>query len=182
MNIFFILLVVFSFLYYIYESYVAPTIKYGLRFELFALRDELRRVEILSVDKINHELYDFMEAAISESISRLDDFNIANIIKVQYEKKKSKNFIQKYRKKIEMLDSCEIVEIKSIDKKIGTISLKAFLVNSGGWVIFLLPVIVFTIIVDLIINRVYKFVRSSGRKFFYYEMTTNNLNGMTVVH
>jgi len=152
MEIFIIIVFSVALWHYIYENLIAPNLRLKIIHDLFTERDNLYAIKILEdtqeVDKKAIEIIDqnikFMKVRMSEiTINRLLQFQ-----KLYKSDEKLRSKIDSQELKI---SSSKNSDIKNIDKKLNNIAINALLINSGGWLIYLLPLAIIKVMfTDLI--------------------------------
>jgi hypothetical protein len=63
--------------HFIYESIVAPSLRLKIRYDLFALRDELRFLKIKRGSSLDDKHYVYLQDSINTMISHLARYDIA---------------------------------------------------------------------------------------------------------
>lgn len=152
MEIFIIIVFSMASWHFIYESLIAPNLRLKIRHDLFIERDKLYAIKISAdtqtVDKTAIEIIDqnikFMKV-------RMPEITLHSLVQF----KKLYESDEKLRSKIDSIElkisSAENNDIKNIDKKLNRIATNAFLVNSGGWLIYILPLAILkAMLTDLI--------------------------------
>jgi len=132
MEIVLIILIVLAFYHYIYENAVAPSIRLKLRYKLFMLRDELRRLKMQKPDVINDALFRQIEGSIHSSVKFLPLFNFVLLYRMIKSYRNDLRLKAEVERKTELIEDCNIEEVKQINKKIADTIAYAIVVNSGG--------------------------------------------------
>lgn len=111
-----------------------------LRYEAFKMRDKLRRLKIEHGDQVSDELFSVLQRSLNNEIALLHRANISSFYYASKKLKYSEN-VQKEIERIEgLLSDCEVAEVHEIREK-GVLNIaSAFVVNSGGWLIYILPI------------------------------------------
>jgi hypothetical protein len=145
-----------------YEGIIAPVLRHGLRYKLFALRDRLRMLDIDgAISKKDEEIYHVLDGTICYVLDTMNYLNFLN-----YFTKKKAHGDKKLRKRLnyfdKLLDESENKELVEIHKLLLRNSFNAFAINNGGWAIYLIaPILLF-----LLIKSVGVFVFSIKSKLF----------------
>lgn len=152
MEIFIIIVFSIATWHFIYESLIAPNLRLKIRHDLFVERDKLYAIKISeSTKEVDKKLIEIIDQNIKFMKVRMSEITLNNLIQF----KKLYESDEKLRSKIDNLElkinSSENTDIKNIDKKLSRIATNAFLINSGGWLMYLLPfAIVKAMLTDLI--------------------------------
>lgn len=159
----FYILVFIALWHFFYESVLANSLRHGLRYEFFGIRDELRRLNIGKLNNKDQKIYELLDNSICHIINSMSFITYGNYLHL---KKIISNDI-KLKESIEdvktMIESSENEKLKEINERIAILGGKALLINNGGWAMYLLaPFIIFLVIaiffkqVDKLTNYVYK--------------------------
>lgn len=142
-------IIILSFYHFIYEVIVLPTLRLEIRYKLFNLRDRLRTLKIKNKDNIPSVVFDHLNQSINSSINHLPYFKVSLLIEAKREFEINKSLQEKVEKRVRLVDSCQVEEIQKISQDTIKYSMNAFIVNTGSWVIYLLP---FFIIIYILIQ------------------------------
>jgi len=134
-------LIIAAFLHFIYESILAPSLRLKLRFELFALRDELRLLKIDCDRHLDDRCFEHFQASLNTLIRVLHRIDIATLAAVERELRANPELREQIEARSRMLDDCNIPQVREIRYRSLQVAVKAFAVNSGGWAIYLLPLV-----------------------------------------
>lgn len=132
-------LMLLSITHFVIESVIVPSARIELRYKLHAIRDNFRKLKFDNDVLINDATFQKLDYAFSKSIRMVPQINL----KMLY------NLIIS-RQLIESNDNDYFinlpVEVKTLMLKNLEYVFKAFLVNSLGWIIYLMPIIVIYLI------------------------------------
>ncbi|MEP7245690.1 MAG: hypothetical protein ABI885_18725 [Gammaproteobacteria bacterium] len=128
-----------AYFHFLYESVLAPSFRLKLRFELFALRDELRRLKIERADCLDDTHFDFLQESLNGLIRILDRFSVATLIAVENGIRRNPCLEEQLEVRARILDDCEIPNVLSIRDRSLRIAARAVAVNNGAWAIYLGP-------------------------------------------
>lgn len=132
-------LILLSIIHLIYESVIAPSLRLKLRFDLFALRDEVRSLKVEHGDMLRDRHFKYLEDSINSTILMLPRFELSVIRKINEELKKDKELDARVQERMRVLDDCNISRIAEIRKKSLDLANKSFVINSGMLFMYLLP-------------------------------------------
>lgn len=139
-TIIFILILLAAY-HWIYEAIVMPNIRHEMRYRFFELRDRLRSLKIHD-EKLPSEVFQQVDYSINSSIKHLPYLSFSVLIEARKAfdgDEKLKNTISK---KVDLIRSCEnkdVIEISEENTRLTAISL---FLNSGSWLIYLIPFII----------------------------------------
>ena len=130
---------------------MAPAMRFHLRNSLFVQRDHLRRLSITKkIDSQDSEAFDYVHSGINLFLDKLDRLNFdtrrnaARLIDTNPE------LLRKVEARLKVMTDCQNQEIVLIFTNTTKIVERAFIVNMGGWMIYLVPLaIVFSSIASL---------------------------------
>ena len=134
--------VTFAFAHFIYEAIVAPSIRLKKRFELFRLRDELRIIKVRRGAALNDKHYNFLQNSINTLIRNLSAFDLCTMMCARADILHDKELAKRINEHSKVLDDCSIDAAKEIRRNIIKFARDAFVVNSGAWAVYVVPVVV----------------------------------------
>jgi hypothetical protein len=135
----FLLLSVFHFLY---QSTLAPSLRLGLRFRLFALRDRTRELKIKNGELLSDNHFRCLQDSINGLICVLDRIGIVALTCIDRELKRDIELRKRAEARARTLDDCTLPEMRTIRDETMDIAASAVAVNNGAWFIYLLPLLV----------------------------------------
>lgn len=135
-------LIVFAAFHFIYEGIIAPSLRFNLRFKLFGLRDDLRRLKVGKGGELSDEVFNVMQGVINNTITLLHRTNLDLIVRAEIDLEEDAALRKRVQKRRELLDACPLEEVQRIRKEAGTAMYRAVLINSGGWFVYIVPVFV----------------------------------------
>lgn len=140
MTVLFYVFVVLAIYHFVWEGIIAPSVRLEIRYELFELRDRLRRIKIEQGNSLNDELFTRLQRSINKEIALLQNADIRSLYYAYtklYDKKDVLDEIETFDR---LVEECSIEEVRNIrHKSIGALA-HAFVINSGGWLIYIIPV------------------------------------------
>ncbi len=137
-----ICILVFAFLvtwHFVYESIVVPSYRLQLRFELFALRDELRFLKIVHGEEFDDEAFNVLHTAMNSLISRLHAINIRTLY-LASQALEQQEWKERVAKSRHAIGECKIDRVKEIDSECFSAFRRVFIANSGGWAAYVVPI------------------------------------------
>jgi hypothetical protein len=158
MSVAVIILIIFAIFHFIYEMIILPNVRLGMRYKLFALRDQLINLQIEGKGNIDNDVFLVLENTISTTIGRLPYFSISMFLRTIEQHQSDSDLKDLIKRRKELIESCPNEAIKEVNKETLKIAHKAFLYNSGGWlstiVIFIIPILVLALVFGLISDSV----------------------------
>ena len=130
----FVGLVIFHFAW---EGIIAPSLRIEIRYELFKVRDELRRLKISHGNEIDDELFIFLQNGINKGIRLLHDVTIETAYRAYKEATP-----EELERVSRIAEDCPVDGVKEVYNRSGLYVGLAFLVNSGGWFAYLVPILI----------------------------------------
>lgn len=130
--------------HFVYESILAPSLRFELRFELFKLRDEVRLLKInnlssqLSEPEFVDEHYAYLQDSINALICILYRYDLAAIWAITGQIHRDEALRQRVEARARVLDDCQLPAVLSVRKRQLNIAAKALAVNSGPMLLLLL--------------------------------------------
>lgn len=145
MQFLFLILVALAIYHFLLESTILPSTRLCIRFELFALRDQLRTLKIEQAETISDEVFENLQGAINTSIRLLPQLLICTIVTASATIQSDESLQKRIEKRKQVFESCAVEQVQVIRNRVVFLTVVALLVNSTGWVIYLIPFIpVFT--------------------------------------
>ena len=134
-----VLLGIVAALHFIYESAVAPTLRLKTRYKLFELRDQIRK---LKEDKnLSAQVFQHVDGSINAQIQQLNQLNFSLLYSSNRTFKNDDTIQKEIRRKTELIENCDVEEVKKIYEKSSEYGLEAFLINSGAWLPYITPLL-----------------------------------------
>lgn len=126
--------------HWLWESVIAPDMRLWMRNKLFACRDMLRRMAIDDKTILNDSAFKIAQDDANFLINNLHNLNIDLLFKVVVESEKQPELHTGTMQKRQCIQDApkEIIRIFSAFERI---CLTSFIINSGGWFIYILPVV-----------------------------------------
>lgn len=132
---------VYALLHFVFESIVAPSVRFNLRLDLFALRDAARRLRIKN-PQIGDEAFSAVQEGINGAIKYLYEVDLPILLLCDAAVKRDpelKERVEKRKATVLAAGSPELVDIiRQLRGKVET----AAAINNGGWLFYIIPVAV----------------------------------------
>ncbi|WP_371194210.1 hypothetical protein [Glaciecola sp. SC05] len=111
-----------------------------IRNNLFKLRDELRAYHA-SGDVVDSETFEIIHGGINNFINRVSSLNFAAQRKLKSRYKHDQKFKEELQNLSKKIDDSPDKELKRIDDEATKWIAKAFIVNHGAWLVYVVPVV-----------------------------------------
>lgn len=138
----FIGLVVFHFWW---DAIIAPSARLELRYELFKLRDELRRLKMDHPLEVDDELFDVMQHMLNKEIRFLHQATIGALCLAYYKHKNDPSMEENFQRFEKLIHGSQLEAIKDIDNNSSDVTILALVLNSGGWLIYIVPALLLAV-------------------------------------
>lgn len=135
----FLVLVAIALLHFLYDGIVAPSIRLRLRFRLFALRDDLRSLRHGRSMDLDDVMFSHLHESLNTAIQIVPLMTIRMMQVSQRAIEADENLRNRIDAQIAQLDACPNQEARRI--WVGAVSVvrQSYLVNGGGWALYLVP-------------------------------------------
>lgn len=136
-------LVVITFLalcHFAYESIFVPTMRAGIRSELFALKEELREFERRLDPRAFQKQLHYVKNSIENLLQRGERLDLCTFFTVINDLEKNKELQAHLLERCRELDNSRSPEIKTSWEKAYTLAGKLLTVNMGGWFFLVVPI------------------------------------------
>jgi hypothetical protein len=138
-----ILLLIFAALaltHFVYDGILAPSFRASYRLKLFALRDRLRKLKWEQGDKLSDEVFFDLQSSINYSVGRLKQVDLRLIKNARMAFERDERLRKQVERSIAIFDACPIQELHRIRFEYLNVLDNVVMVNSGGWIPYLIPV------------------------------------------
>jgi hypothetical protein len=135
------LLFVLVLFHWAYESAIAPSWRLGLRYKLFALRDELRNFAAQKGIQLDHTAINTLEESINSATYYMREINFGFIYSFNTRYKCDESFRKRVNHRRAVLEEYQDVEFRAMRKRYEHIFREINLANCGGWMIYLIPIV-----------------------------------------
>jgi len=154
MSTLFIILIIMAIFHFTYEGIFLPSLRLKLRYELFGLRDKLRRLKVAEGDKIDESVYHLIQNGIHTTINLLPIANMSLMSRTVQEIQSNANLRKTVRERHALIENCQIGEVKEIYEGNKDILTKAFVINSIPLLIYFFPLSILTVVVIALFTKV----------------------------
>lgn len=139
MTYLFVFFTITTLLHYLYDSVVVPTLRLRLRYKLFAIRDEVRWLMIQNQGKPGIKALQELHASVNGSLLWLPAIDFHTMLSLRRALDADSELSRAYAYREELFLNCEIPDVPSLRDRMTDVVFNGFLVNSGAWFIYLVP-------------------------------------------
>lgn len=132
------IIITLALFHFIYEGIIAPASRMKIRNNLFKLRDELRAYHA-SGEVVDDEVFEIIHGGINNFINRVNSVNFAAQRKLNNQLKQDPTLKKKLQILSKKIDESADEELKRIDSEATKYIAKAFIVNHGAWLVYIVP-------------------------------------------
>lgn len=125
----------------VYDLLILPNVRLTQRYKLFKLRDDLRNLKAQEESHVSDEVFLYVDEMISATIRMMPLYSIVTLIEVMINFSKDPENEKEYQANMMLLENCRVVKVKEIYIGCCKIGYEAFLLNSGGWFAYIIPII-----------------------------------------
>ena len=180
----FYILVFLSIFHFFYEGVLAPSLRHGLRYKFFDLRDQLRNINIDNkLSQKDKKIYESLDNSMCHMIDSMSFVSIGNYYNL---KKRHSDFDVEsaVEKKQEFIKSADNKDLISIHKKMGMIGGQALIINNGAWILYLIVPLVVILIISIFSAQLGKLsskINDVGSDLIYSSDFNDNSNNFGVI-
>ena len=149
-----VVLIVLTLLHIIYENAILPTVRTCLRFNLFTLRDELRRLKNEQGDDFEPEAYRYLQESINSKITYISLINLKMIFDCHRAFKDRPDIVKRANNRDRIVRECKIEEFHRIRTKSLKILVCIIVANCAGFFISFIPVFLLALTITMILGKI----------------------------
>ncbi len=161
----FYIAIILAFTHFIYESILLPSLRLQLRYKLFSLRDKLYRLAVEQKIKADDRDFEYIEKSINTTIRNIPFMTISALYEAETFYRQNPEINAEIEKKVVSLNNMKNKELKEIHLKSISYSIRSLSMNTGMWVIYLLPFFI-----------IYKILKTLGVHFIKIGKTVQSLS------
>ena len=172
MSKFFFLIVGLATFHFVYEGMIAPSLLMVLKFRVFRLRDRLRMLAAGPTPSIAPEDFKLHQESINNVINLLPYITPIVMYKAKKTLENKKLLLERSKKRVERLEKCSCEEAVHIYHEANRSLLAALGVNAGGWLLYVLPLVLGILLINEIKGYIQDLITLPGSDLeqFSYEM------------
>ncbi|WP_027078852.1 hypothetical protein [Maribacter antarcticus] len=153
----FVIFVVLGLWHLYYEQVISETIKQGLKYKFYKLRDDLRSENINGIEHKNDKiLFNILDDSINSLIYSIDDITITNYMLLKKEYKKDKAYKKVSDYVLNLTEKSKNNRLVNIEREMTELGISALVANHGGLFPYLCIPMFIWYIVSVIKNQVGK--------------------------
>jgi hypothetical protein len=124
-----------------YESAIAPSWRLGIRYKLFALRDDLRNFASAKGVQLDHAAIEILEDAVNGVTLHMAEINFGFFYSFQLRYKADESFRNRIERRRQLIEGYQDPDFSAMRRRYAHIFREINVANSGGWMIYLIPVV-----------------------------------------
>lgn len=125
--------------HFVLESIIAPSARLEMRFKLFELRDDLRRLKLAHADGLDDKHFHYLQDSINAQIASLYRYDVAMFVMARLRYERDAEFKKLCDGRARILDDCGVDAVREIRRQSLRVVAAALGVNSAGWLVFIVP-------------------------------------------
>ena len=143
-------LVIVTAWHFLWEAVLAPSFRLRLRYELFRLRDKLRWLYHRKPNDTDKEVFRYLQGSVNSVIRLLPGIDFSLRFMVERAIAKDEQLREQIKKRRQRIHACGNLEVRQLEGRIERAARWAFIVNTGGWLIYIAPLAVAFLCFDAI--------------------------------
>jgi hypothetical protein len=143
MSTFLIVLAWLAIFHFVYEGIIAPAARIRLRNQLFVTRDQLRQAKIDGVAEGDEEVFWQVHDGVNFFLSRLPHLTVTTQVSATEAYRRDAKLAAVVDERIARVAKCQDARLTGARDKTVAVMLEAYVCNSGGWTVYVLPVALF---------------------------------------
>ena len=137
-------IIAFALGHLMYESIIAPNKRMALRAELLMIQIELHQMDIEKLNDNDKAVYHMVNESVANLMTRLPKIDISLIQEMKKRYDTDSKLRERLEKRHKMVLATESAELKSLLNRSQKVIADAFKVNSGAWVMWIIPITMFS--------------------------------------
>ncbi len=152
----FFAIVILTVWHYLWDGILAPSFRAQYRFELFALRDRVRSMRCAG--EIDSAHFRFLEDSLNTAVQILPAITMSALSESRRAIQADAALGRRIDERLAYIEQSPNPEVRELFGQAARVIYRAFMTNSGGWYIFLIPALAITIPVNAVSTLVEKLV------------------------
>jgi len=128
--------------HFVYEATLAPSFRQKIRFKLFALRDELRRLKLEQNEELSDDAFRYLEESLNNLLDLLGELSFPMVWEAMEAIVKDKGLQQRIERRRRVLEECSLEAVKRIRRECNELGQFAIVANHGAWMALIIPVLI----------------------------------------
>ncbi len=168
----------------VYETFISPVLKLKIRYKLFELRDKLIRLRV-EKDNIDNDAFKIVMSSLNTTINLREHLRFYWLKSTQKAFENDQKFIKTINNRILKIEKADDRDMDKILTDLSYLVFGSMACNSGGWILYIFPIVVFKSVFNGIvyiisdIRRITKMSFKKGIGFINhtaYNMASNHVN------
>lgn len=135
MDVLLIIIVALAFWHYAWDGIIAPSTRSIYRYDLFALRDKVRRIKLERPLELTDEQFLLVNELINASIYVLPKLTHFSMKGARRSFESNEQLRNRIHERIAIIESCQCSEVQDIVQKVCVKTASALFINHGAWLI-----------------------------------------------
>ncbi|HEY2347028.1 MAG TPA: hypothetical protein VGH80_14305 [Xanthomonadaceae bacterium] len=148
MDVFLFFIIFMAFAHFIYDGIIAPTIRRKLHGDLYAARDELRRLH--AAGECPDDAYEIFDNGIEQFLHHLSAITITSQLRFRRRYQNDAKLRALVDGRIAVLRRCKTPALHALSKELDRVTSAAFLSNMGVWFLYLVPIAVAAAMINVV--------------------------------
>lgn len=140
--------------HFVYQAILLPGIHSKQRNRLFALRDRLRTFHFEASDRKHEVAFQVAQDGINNAIHSVEVLGLEMQLRIMRLHEQNPEFRELIEKRKNALRAANCAEIDEIVKEANAVMQDIFVFNSGGWMVYVVPVFLCMIFYEKIVATV----------------------------
>ena len=129
--------------HFVYEKIILPSIRLHLRYRLFELRDQLRKIIIEEGRTERDKAFIYLQDGISVLLNRLPEITLSLNWQISKELQTNEELKRQIEERINLINQSGNTRLLELHKETNQVIEKTFLANMGIWFVYLVPIALF---------------------------------------
>jgi len=145
--------------HFVYEAIVLPNLRLELRYNVFALRDRLRRAKAEHSKEVSDEVFHLLQTSMNNTINILPYINLIFFASAVHSFSRNQGIRERAKKRLRLVEECSVDEIKAVSEELNKTALRTLAMNSLLVFVFLSPIILAALLIAVVVQQ---FNRAKG--------------------
>lgn len=151
-NYLILLLLLSAIFHFIIENIAIPEYRVLLRYRLYALRDQLRELEMTNPEGVSQEAFAVLNESINSWVHDISQISLTDYVEIKRALEVDEELQQAVKERMSVVHNVENKEFEQIHLDVMRNITKAIGFNSMGWGVYFLPVIIVLVLIGLIVD------------------------------
>jgi hypothetical protein len=137
----FVILFSLALFHWAYEFAIAPSWRLGIRYKLFALRDELRNFATQRGIQLDKQAIETLEDVLNSAIHNMREINFGFVLAFSSRYRSDESFRKRMDHRRSVVEGYQDPDFRSICHRYQHLFREINVANSGGWFVYLVPLV-----------------------------------------